>query len=280
MKFVPPMKPNLVLSATLLAAGLGLGLSQIWAAPSGSTNASTAGSTSAPAGKSKFLIDSVGTNGPSTNAPVVVDADAASAELSKSADEFIAKGNYPEAILALEKAAKLTPDNEELHFNLAFALNRVGRIRESIAEYRETLRVLPEYAEAHNNLGNLLMKTGDLGEAVKQFELAIKHQPENSNAHNNLGTALARLGKLSDAVVHFQDAIRLRPDYAEAWMNVGTARLGQNRYQEAAEALDNALRLNPRLEPARKAMARLRERVAAAAAAAKAAPGEPAATSK
>ncbi len=250
-----------------LCVGAWLGLA------AGPTNAPVKPATNTLPAKSRFIVDDVGNTAP----PAKEDTDGQSAELAKQADDWMAKGKYAEAVALLEKATKLTPENEELRFNLAFSYNRVGRAREAIAQYRETIRILPEYAEAHNNLGNLLVRNGDVGGAVEQFQAAIKYQPENSSAHNNLGTALVRIGKPTEALAQFEEAIRLRADYAEAWQNLGLSRLTQRQIPAAVEALDTALRLNPRLEVARKALTQIRERARAATAASNSGVSAPAA---
>ena len=252
-------------SACFLALGLSLGRGPGVAADP--TNApATPPATNGP-GKSRFIVDDAG----SGTGTIREDVDAKAAELAREADRWMSKGNYAEAATVLEKAVKLSPDNEELRFNLAFSYNRLGRIRDAIAQYRETIRILPEYAEARDNLGNLLVRNGDVGGAVEQFRAAIKLQPDSSSAHNNLGTGLIRMGKPIEAVAQFEEAIRLRPDYPEAWQNLGLTRLNQRQIPAAIEALDTALRLNPRLEGARKALAKAR----AAAASAAAQPGSP-----
>ncbi len=271
------MKPSNLPPVVRLSclAPLGLGMGVLLGIAAGPTNAPAKPSTNTTPSKVRFVLDDAGTGA----LPAKDDADGQSTELSKQADDWMAKGNYAEAANALEKAIKFTPENEELHFNLAFSYNRIGRAREAIAQYRETIRILPEYAEAHNNLGNLLVRNGDVGGAVEQFQAAIKYQPENSSAHNNLGTALVRIGKPTEALAQFEEAIRLRADYAEAWQNLGLSRLNQRQIPAAVEALDTALRLNPRLEIARKALTQIRERSKAAAAAANSGVSAPAASS-
>lgn len=193
--------------------------------------------------------------------PKIVSPSEEALKLSGEADKLFGQGKLTEGILLLEKALKLSPEDEELHFDLAYFLARQGRTEEAVRHYRESLRLLPDYAEAHNNLGNLLAKQGELAEAVTHFEAVLTVAPQHSGAHNNLGNALARQGKLADAAGHFREATQLKPTYAEAWLNLGNAYVEQGRSAEAIEPFENALRANPNLIPAQKALQRLRAKI-------------------
>ena len=77
--------------------------------------------------------------------------------LVEEGTELFFKGDAEGAIKKYGQALKLSPEDEEIHFNLARAYSVIGRTNEAIHYYNEALRILPEYAEAHNNLGNLLV---------------------------------------------------------------------------------------------------------------------------
>jgi tetratricopeptide (TPR) repeat protein len=175
-------------------------------------------------------------------------------------NQLLAQGNYAGAALKFEEAVTISPDQEDLHYNLAIALAKQGKTQEAKKHYEEALRIFPDYAEAHNNLGNLLMNDNKLEEAISRFREAIKNAPENASFHNNLGTAFGRQGRVGEAIGEFEQAIKHSPTYVEARVNLANALLTTGRVEEAIAQLNEALRLKPDFKPALQAMQRARQR--------------------
>jgi Flp pilus assembly protein TadD len=64
-----------------------------------------------------------------------------------------------EAIIHLQKAVELQPDDPISHNNLGAVLVQRGQFDEAIRQYQETLRLKPDFAGASNNLvGALRLK--------------------------------------------------------------------------------------------------------------------------
>jgi len=72
----------------------------------------------------------------------------------------------------------------------------------------------------HYNLANALLRTGRLAEAIEQYEFALRLQPHDANAHNNLAIALNRSGRRDEAIEHYREALRIRPDFGAAAENL------------------------------------------------------------
>ncbi|HKS38472.1 MAG TPA: tetratricopeptide repeat protein, partial [Verrucomicrobiae bacterium] len=90
-----------------------------------------------------------------------VDADKALEYLNRG-NEMLRRGKIDEAAALYAAAVKITPDDEDAHYNLALALAKQGKLDEARKHYEEALRIYPDYSEAHNNLGNLLVGQGRL----------------------------------------------------------------------------------------------------------------------
>lgn len=107
---------------------------------------------------------------------------------------------------------QVTNRNARAHYYLAVALNRQGRLEQSIAEYREVLKINPNDTGTHNNIGVIQRGLGRLDEAQSSFESAVRVDPTNSEAHMNLGLLLCEQGNIRRGIDHLEKAHRLEPD--------------------------------------------------------------------
>jgi predicted O-linked N-acetylglucosamine transferase (SPINDLY family) len=91
-----------------------------------------------------------------------------------------------EALPELKKAAKLLPDDSEVHNNLGLALAATWQLDDAVLCYRQALKIKPNFAEAYNNMGNALKDTGRLDEAIACYRHAVALVPSYTQAHSNL----------------------------------------------------------------------------------------------
>jgi tetratricopeptide (TPR) repeat protein len=196
-----------------------------------------------------------------TNAAAAPSDEDRVAALITEGNQFLTKGDFASAVQKFEQAAAISPEQEDIRYNLAIALAKLGKREEAKKQYEEALRIFPEYAEALNNLGNLLMTENKLDEAVQHFRDAVKNAPENASFHNNLGTALGRQKKTDEAMAEFEEAVKKDPTYVEARVNLANALLATGRADEAIPHLNEALRLKPNFAPALQTMQRARQRL-------------------
>lgn len=179
--------------------------------------------------------------------------------------DLLNEGKTEDAIAVFEPALQFDSleDDEDLHYNLAIAYSRVGKINAAIEQYKEALEVWPEYAEAYNNLGNLYVKQKRFDDAINAFQQAIHYMPDYAKAYNNLGTALGQQGKPNEALIQFVKAVQLDPTYVEARFNLANTYLRQDRVEEAVGELKILLRQRPDFRPAINAMQRAQLRLQA-----------------
>jgi tetratricopeptide (TPR) repeat protein len=79
---------------------------------------------------------------------------------------------YPEAVLALEKAAVLDPRNPMIATNLGLAYQKAGRGEEAIARLERALAINPEYTLALYGLGKAHESRGQYPEALQAYRRA------------------------------------------------------------------------------------------------------------
>jgi serine/threonine protein kinase/tetratricopeptide (TPR) repeat protein len=113
-------------------------------------------------------------------------------------------------------AASLRDDNELLHFNLGWYLERAGQFDDAVAAYARAIRLNPDYAEAYGNLARALASAKDVGPAVAIYRDAAERKPDWPQGQYFLGTALKKKGDLDGAAKAFREALRLGPAMAAA----------------------------------------------------------------
>ncbi len=152
---------------------------------------------------------------------------------------------YEETIACCRKAADLSPDYVDAHYNLAQAYMHQKRTEEAVQSYRQVIRLRPDHADAHNTLGLALENLGRLEEAIGCYREAIRIQPKHADAYHNLGSALPHIGDAEKAIECFQLALRHRPDFVKAFINLGFALYSLGQLDEANEAFQRAKVLEP-----------------------------------
>ncbi len=141
------------------------------------------------------------------------------------------RGDLLGAVQSYQTALQWTPNCPYTHYNLARALNLLGRAEEAVAFYRRAVALKPDYASAYNNLGNVL-ETLDRGdEAQVCYREALRLQPADFLAHGNLGNCLA--GRQNDeALACFDRSLALSPAHGDAHVHRGLLLLMLGRLRE------------------------------------------------
>ncbi|MDD5299062.1 MAG: tetratricopeptide repeat protein [Gallionella sp.] len=150
-----------------------------------------------------------------------------------------------DALVPMQKAAALSPNDAEVHNNLGVLLQAQGRLEAALASLRRALELKPDYANAHNSLGSILDDLGQFEAAQASYRRALELNPDFADAHNNMGVALKDQGQFAAAAASLRRAIELKPDYAEAHNNLGIVLNAQGQFDAAQASCRRALELNP-----------------------------------
>lgn len=150
-----------------------------------------------------------------------------------------------DALLPLQKAADLLPNDFEVHYNLGLIQQELGLLDEAVSSYQRALQINPAYAQGHNNLGVTLQELGRLADAEASYRKAVEIDPGYVNALHNLGLVLQAQGRADEAEVIHRRTLSLKPDHAGAHCNLGTVQLGMGRLDDAATSYRQALQLKP-----------------------------------
>ena len=122
---------------------------------------------------------------------------------------LIQQGKPQEALVKLQEARRMGPDNLGVQFDYAVGLRQLHRFDESIVELEKILQKQPDLPGAHYQLGCNYFQKGRFGEAVTAFADAARLIPGTAEVHNGLGVALAKSNDYARAVAELEMAHRL-----------------------------------------------------------------------
>jgi tetratricopeptide (TPR) repeat protein len=170
----------------------------------------------------------------------------------RSGDAYLAKKQYPAAILEYRRAVQIDPKFGQARFKLAEAYAAADDVRNALPEYVRAADLLPENVELQIKAGNLLLLGGRFQDAKTRARTVLKRQPKDLRALVLLGNALAGLRELADAVAVAERASELSPNRAGIYTNLGALRLANGDRELAEEAFKKAVAiggttLSPRL---------------------------------
>ena len=159
-------------------------------------------------------------------------------------------GRFDDAIDTYRALLAFDATSADLWFALASALQSSGDLRAAASAHESAALLDPSQVDALNNLGNCHRQLGAPELAQSAYRRALAVQPGHANALTNLGTLLQANGQLDAAVELLSEALRNAPDSPTCLLNLGVALCERRQFDEAAVLLTRALGLEPRFAEA------------------------------
>jgi len=113
-------------------------------------------------------------------------------QLIQEAVRMRARGQIEEAVQRLREAAKMDPENSDLHRELGITFLLVKEWKRARVEMLEAIRHDPSDSDAHNGLGYALEKLGDLDAALKEYRTATQLDPDDPSYRQHYIDALSK----------------------------------------------------------------------------------------
>lgn len=152
---------------------------------------------------------------------------------------------YAEAIGLYQQALELDPENIQLRYGLAMALEQTGQVDEAIEMLRWVVRQDPGDATALNALGYTLADhKRDMEEAYRYISEAYKQEPLNPAVVDSMGWVEYRRGNLESALDYLRKAYALLAD-AEIAAHLGEVLWMLGNPDEARSVWEQALVQDP-----------------------------------
>ncbi len=165
------------------------------------------------------------------------------------------RGNYLEALQAIDKAITLEPETYA-YFNMRGLIYRAaGELDLAVADFQKVLELNPYFTDAHNNLGATLAEKGDSEAALREFELVLRdpNYPHKQKAYFNLGDLHMARGEARLVVEQYRKAVAIDPNYLRAQYKLGKALQSLGDEAEARRAYQEVIRISPQSDEAREA---------------------------
>jgi predicted O-linked N-acetylglucosamine transferase (SPINDLY family) len=158
------------------------------------------------------------------------------------------QGNYTEAADYFARAARITPRDASIQYNLAKALSDSGNDKDSVTHHKKAVALAPNNPEAWLSYGKTAFNLFQYEEALSYFEKALSLKPDYHQAWTNKGATLHEFKRYYEAIAHYDKALSLKPDYHQAWTNKALVLQELKRYEEAIAHYDKALSINSNID--------------------------------
>ncbi|MDN7671097.1 tetratricopeptide repeat protein [Burkholderia oklahomensis] len=117
------------------------------------------------------------------------------------------RGDYALGLLYLERACIRIPEDANLHYNLAVALERTGARERAALSYRNCLRLQPDHPDALWNYGEYLRLNDHFEEAARCFEALEAAGHRYPSMHHRMAVVCAHLRRFDEASTYFDLAM-------------------------------------------------------------------------
>jgi tetratricopeptide (TPR) repeat protein len=158
-------------------------------------------------------------------------------------------GDYDQAIIDYNEAARLEPNNAATYNSRGDAYYKKGDYDRAIADYTEAIKLDPNYAAAYGGRAAAYLAKGDLNRAIADCDQALKLDPELAPAYSTRGSAYLATGDINKALSDFNQALSLDPNYVRALHGRAQVHIAQKNYDQAMADGGKAVNLWPS-EPA------------------------------
>jgi Flp pilus assembly protein TadD len=165
--------------------------------------------------------------------------------MENTAIDLMTKNKFGEAIPVWRKALDMDPADGRAHFNLGYALNQTGDVREALAEYRKACDLSPDNPAAFAEFALALVQDGQVDEAIANYRKSLALDAANPKVHADLGTMLYEKGLIAEGLEHLEKAIALDPESADAHNKLAAVLVKIGQTAKATAQLEKAVALAP-----------------------------------
>ncbi len=150
-------------------------------------------------------------------------------------------GKLAESIAAHQQALALNPKLVQAHINLISLYGRTNELEKAEQHARAALVLHPELPELHYNRGVLWVEHDAISVAKESFLRCLQLNPHYAEAHFNYAVIIEREGKLDEAAQHYRQAIENKSGYRAAHFSLGRILVNQDKFADAIAQFQQTL---------------------------------------
>ena len=140
---------------------------------------------------------------------------------------------------------QLNPDSAPTHVLMGEALDGLGRTQEAITEFESAAKISPNEPNVHFGLGYLYWKSQQYDEARQEFNRELALDPNHAQALAYLGDIEWKNSRPDAALPLLQSAIHANKNLRLPYVDLGAIYLQQKNYKDAEANLRQAVALEP-----------------------------------
>ena len=167
------------------------------------------------------------------------------AVLTAIGESYRAEEDWPNAIVSLEKAHEMAPDDTKILLTLSQTQYAAGDKNAAIDELKKVVALEPDNSTALQVLTEMLVAEGRLDEAEEYMAKLPDDVKLDPNALLNVGIDDYNAGRLDEALEQFDKVVAENPEMPEAYYYRGLVHLGRSDNDLARTDLMKFLELDP-----------------------------------
>jgi tetratricopeptide (TPR) repeat protein len=152
------------------------------------------------------------------------------------------------ALMAANRGIGMIPDHWVGHWVAGLILAETGRQREALVALQNALALDPDEPTVYEWLARVHLNIGELPAAAGAAEYGLRLAPEDADLAEIMALTLAQLGDKTGAREHASRAVRLALETPAVHRAYGLVMLATGDHRAAAEAFRELLRLAPEHE--------------------------------
>jgi tetratricopeptide (TPR) repeat protein len=164
------------------------------------------------------------------------------------------EGRLEAALVDLDRAVELAPEDFTAHNAMGLCLMRLSRLPDALEAFRRAIQAGPAFAPAYYNLGRAHEQLGRLLEAAGAYETAIRHNRGYVEPMASLSDLALRRGVVDQARAWAERAAGVDADNPRTRLALANLALSEKNFTEAARQLEPLIR-NGHAEPLDHALA-------------------------
>ena len=159
---------------------------------------------------------------------------------------FLNDDKFEEAIVYLEKALEVNPENTRTLNLLGQAYAATGQYSKAKPRLEKAIEIEPKDALLYYDLGLIYGKSGEADTAIEYFSEAIELAPEYSSPYFSRGFAYQLKGEWDKAIMDYSKVIGITPKDASAFSYRANTYKGKGEYERALKDYTTAMEVDPK----------------------------------